>query len=211
MMPLVAALSPDRQREAARLYRSGLSAKQTADRLNVGLDAVYYYLRKLRVPRRSVRESNRIRFETSEPSYCVKTNLSPAEHKLMLAAVMLYWAEGYKAGDHGVDFANSDPDMVILFTKFLRQICNVDEKRLRCYLYAYSGQDTKALQQYWANALDIPLAQFTKPYVKRAIEPGPRGPRMLYGLVHVRYCDKKLVRQILTWIDEYKLDLTRRW
>lgn len=118
---------------------------------------------------------------------------------------MLYWAEGYKAGKQtAIDFANSDPDMAAVFVRFLREICGVESKKVRCSLYCYEGQDIDALTAYWSRLLGVPLPQFTKPYIKRAAAPGPRGPRMTHGLVHVRYCDKKLLRQILDWIDEYR-------
>jgi len=207
-MPAVAALTPKQQKEAARLYRNGLSAQQVADHFGVGLDASYYALRKQKVPRRTARESNRIRFEAKPLSYNLKTKLSKIEERLKEAAIMLYWAEGYKVGAHSIDFANSDPKMALLFKRFLSKICRVDEKRIRGHLYCYEGQDIKVLTKYWSDLLSIPERQFIKPYVKKAAAPGPRGPRMLHGLVHIVYCDTKLLRQILTWIEEYSHDLT---
>ena len=206
-MPLVAALSDPQQKEAARLYKNGLSAQQVATHLSVSLDAMYYTLRKLKVPRRTAQETNRIRFEAKPLSYNVKTKLTGEEEQLKLAAIMLYWAEGYKIGKT-IDFANSDPQMAIIFKRFLSEICRVDEKRVRGHLYLYEGQNTKELTRYWSKLLSIPEAQFTKPYIKKGALPGPRGPRMVHGLVHIVYCDTKLLRQILKWIEEYQQSLT---
>ncbi len=208
-MPNVAALSPKQQQEAARLYRTGLSAQQVADHFGVSIHAAYYTLRSLDVPRRSAQETNSIRFEAKPLSYNLKTKLSKIEERLKEAAIMLYWAEGYKVGAHSIDFANSDPKMALIFRRFLSEICRVDEKRVRGHLYCYEGQDIKALTRYWSQLLSIPEQQFIKPYVKKAASPGPRGPRMLHGLVHIVYCDTKLLRQILTWIEEYSHDLTK--
>ncbi|MFZ3043777.1 MAG: hypothetical protein WA058_01575 [Minisyncoccia bacterium] len=208
-MPAVAALSQKQQQEAARLYRSGLSAQQIADYFGVSLDASYYALRKQKVSRRTARETNRIRFETKPLSYNLKTKLSETEERLKEAAIMLYWAEGYKVGAHSIDFANSDPKMAFIFRRFLSEICRVDEKRVRGHLYCYEGQDIKKLTRYWSQLLSIPEKQFIKPYIKKAASPGPRGPRMLHGLVHIVYCDTKLLRQILAWIEEYSHSLTQ--
>lgn len=200
-----AALSLTQQHEAIALYEGGLSAQQVADRLGVGIGAVYYPLRRFKVTRRSAQESNRIRFEAKPLTYTLKERLTTGEEKLKLAAVMLYWAEGYKVGrQQTIDFANSEPDMALLFITFLRKICGVDESKLRGHLYLYEGQDIQALRGFWSELLSLPEEQFIKPYVKKAAVPGPRGPRMTHGLVHVRYCDKKLLRQILRWIDEYR-------
>lgn len=208
-MPFPAALSPKQQEEAARLYRSGLSAQQVADHFKVSLDASYYALRRLKVKRRTAKETNSIRFEAKPLSYNLKTRLTKEEERLKISAVMLYWAEGYKVGRSTVDFANSDPNMVVIFWKFLLEICRVDKKRVRLHLYAYEGQDVQNLMQFWCTLIDLPKHHFIKPYIKKAAIPGPRGPRMVHGLVHIRYSDTKLLRQILQWIDEYRQDLTK--
>ncbi len=200
----MATLKLEQQREAISLYRNGLSAQQIAHHFGVKIDAIYYTLRYFKIHRRTTQESNRIRFETKPLSYHIKEKLTSVEERLRLAAVMLYWAEGFKVGkQQTVDFANSDPYMILIFTNFLRNICQIDEKRLRACIYCYEGQDVDALTKFWSNVLSIPASQFTKPYIKRAAMPGPRGPRMIHGLVHVRYCDKKLLRQILEWIEKY--------
>ncbi|MCX6789941.1 MAG: hypothetical protein NTV60_00235 [Candidatus Kaiserbacteria bacterium] len=204
-----AALSSKQQLEAAKLYRGGLSAQQVANHFGVGIDAVFFTLRKLKEPRRSAKETNRIRFEAKPLSYNLKTKLSETEERLKEAAIMLYWAEGYKVGTHSIDFANSDPKMALIFRRFLSKICRVDEKRIRGHIYCYEGQDVAALTHYWSQLLSIPEKLFIKPYIKKAASPGPRGPRMLHGLVHIVYCDTKLLRQMLAWIEEYSQSLTK--
>ncbi|MFZ2500993.1 MAG: hypothetical protein WAW90_03380 [Minisyncoccia bacterium] len=203
-----AALSPKQQLEAARLYRGGLSAQQVADHFGVSIHASYYTLRNLDIPRRSAQETNSIRFEAKSLSYDLKMKLTKEEERLKIAAVMLYWAEGYKVGKGTVDFANSDPDMVTIFWKFLSEICRVDKRRVRLHLYAYEGQDVENLMRFWCNLLSLPKHHFIKPYIKKAAVPGPHGPRMVHGLVHIRYSDTKLLRQILKWIYEYRQVLT---
>lgn len=203
-MPFPAALLPQKQKEAARLYKSGLSASQVAQHFGVSLDATYYALRRLKIVRRTAQETNRIRFEAKPLSYNLKQKLTEREKRLKFAGIMLYWAEGYKVGkQQTIDFANSDPRMALIFKRFLSEICRIDEKRVRGHIYCYEGQNTKLLTRYWSHLLSIPERQFIKPYVKNAAAPGPRGPRMVHGLVHICYSDKKLLRQILQWIEEY--------
>lgn len=205
-MARVATLTTKQQIEASNLYLTGKSAQQVAEHFDVGIDAVMYALRKLKTPRRTTHESNRLRFEAKDLSYSIKVTLTEADQSLKLAAIMLYWAEGYKAGSTTVDFANSDPDMARVFIRFLREVCGVREDKIRGYLYCYQGQNVAAIRKYWSRVLALPESQFSKPYIKHGA-PGPRGPRMLHGLVHVRYCDKKLLKQILVWIDEYRATL----
>ncbi len=172
----MAALTPEQQIEAAELYRSGLSVQQVADYFSISLNAAFYSLRHLNVTRRSSAESNQIRFEAQPLSYSIKENLTRADEDLKLTAVMLYWAEGYKVGGQSVDFANSDPNMALIFKKFLSEICRVDESRIRCSLYCYQGQDIESLHKFWSNLLSVPSNQFSKPYIKVAVESTPSWP-----------------------------------
>lgn len=120
---------------------------------------------------------------------------------------MLYWAEGTK-GRHLVDFSNSDPDMVKLFLKGLRTIYQVNERRLRIYLYCYKNQNVNTLLNYWSNLLNIPKNQFSKPYVRKDFDERKIN-RMVHGLAHVRYSDKKLLMQIKAEIDIMQRELNK--
>jgi len=136
----------------------------------------------------------------------LKQDLSFQEEKLKIAGIMLYWTEGSKPNPTNrirtVDFANSNPRMIRLFLRFLRQICGIDESRLRLYLYCYANQNPETLKRYWHRVTNIPLTQFTKPYIREDFLPEKSG-KMRYGLVHIRYSDKKLLLQIERWIEEY--------
>lgn len=92
--------------------------------------------------------------------------------------------------------------MIKIFLKFLREVCGVDEKRLRVYLYCYSDQSIEILLNYWYKLTNIPKSQFSKPYIRNDFLPEKSG-KMKYGLVHIRYADKKLLYQIDNWIKEY--------
>ncbi len=190
--------------EVKKLYiNRKLSAPEIAARLHVSLDAVYYFLRKHTIPRRDAAEQNRLRFIRKRPSFHPKEKLSPNDEELKNAGIVLYWAEGANApANQIVDFANSNPAMIILFVKFLRTICNVSERRLRAYLYCYSNQNPKQLIQLWSRVTRIPSRQFTKPYVRNDYRP-EKSNRMRYGLLHIRYSDKKLLRQLQEWRDEF--------
>src|SRR3989344_1270741 len=91
--------------------------------------------------------------------------------------------------------------MIKIFMKFLRQVCGISEKKLRVFMYCYSDQGIENLMKFWHNVTNIPLNQFTKPYVKKSFKENSK--KMEYGLVHIRYADKKLLIQIENWIKEY--------
>jgi len=140
--------------------------------------------------------SNRLK-----PKFREKHILSFADSKLKIAGIMLYWAEGTFIGNT-VDFTNSNPDMIRLFLKFLRNVCGVSENRLRVYLYGYSYHDVEELKKYWGKITGIPLSQFTKPYIRKD-NPNFSNRKLPHGLTHIRYNDKRLLFLIKNWIEEY--------
>lgn len=198
----MASLPKDQWRRAGDLYESGLPMRAVAERMNVPIGAITYVLRALAVPRRSHHEARRIAFFSKKPSFSMR-KASRRSPELEAIGAMLYWAEGYKTESAGsVDFANSNPAMVELFIRFLRDRYVLDESRLRCFLYCYENQNVRELAAFWSELLRIPPKQFTKPYVRRNPKAGARV--MPHGLIHVRYSDKKLLLDIVNLIESYR-------
>ena len=201
----MATISKKQIGKVQKLYcEKQLSVQGVADRLGVSIDAVFYCMRKNGIKRRKKQESNAIGYERKEPSFRLKKITNEKMRELKAIGTMLYWGEGYKVGKKCmVDFANSDKDMILLFLKFLRAICGVDEKKLRVYSYFYSNQNVNGNINYWSKLTGISKKQFSKPYIRNDYKKEKKD-RMPYGLIHIRYNDKKLLKLILDWIEEYK-------
>lgn len=181
----------------------GLSMREIAAQLRVTDDAVVYAMRKYNIHRRSLLETSRLRFQKKKPSFTKIKKLSPLAHDLRIAGCMLYWGEGAKSiRSATVDLANSDPDIIRTFLSFLRTNYILDEKKFRIYLYCYSNQNIQHLVKFWSEHTSIPLKQFSKPYVRKDFSLTAR--TMEYGMIHVRYSDKKLLLDILHQIDQFK-------
>lgn len=202
------ALPKTRWHEIIELYQSGMPARTVAERLGISIDAVFYVMRKLQAPRRSFKDANRLAFEAKVPSFTVHTAKTLRGKDLELTGALLYWAEGYKTSKAaGIDFANSDPDMVLLFLQFLRSRYRLEASRLYCQLYYYADQDLRSITDFWSKKLDLPLLSFRYPYMKK--DPRPNARKLPYGVLHIRYNDKKLLRDVLSLIHSYKRKLLR--
>lgn len=182
-----------------KYYLMEKSAQTISDRLRISLDKVYRSLRRQNIPRRSAAVQNQIRFRGSPLSFKFKEDLSDEQKKLSVSALMLYLGEGAKTGNT-VDFVNSDTRLLKVFIKFLREVCRVRESKLRIYLYCFSDQDAKNLIRYWADTLRIPSRNFTKPYIRKIHSKTTR--RAHYGVVHIRYSDKRLLEKMLSLCEE---------
>ena len=176
------------------LYQKKFSGPDIARKLGVNLRRVYRILNKRGIRMRSPSEQSRLKLEKLPLSFNFKKNLSSKNRELLVAGAMLYYGEGAKTGTT-VDLANSDPKILKLFLKFLRNICGIDEKRLRFYLYCFSDQNQVELIDFWHKELQVNRDSFTKPYVRDSGHALLR--RMPYGVLHIRYSDKRLLEKIL--------------
>lgn len=127
-------------------------------------------------------------------------NLSKKELKLI--GIALYWAEGYKAHACAtVDFTNSDPAMVELMTRWLREICGVSEYRFRVRLQVHDASKKEKAIVHWSKVTKIPVTQFTKPYMKTSPSSKNKTEKSLpYGICSIRVSDTDLFNKIQGWI-----------
>jgi len=175
-------------------YENGLSCKEIGAKTNLTTWQVIYIMRKNQLKLRSSAETQRIQFSKKPLTYNKIARLFYKDKYLQSAGLMLYWAEGNKS-TRTVDLANSDPKIIKIFLSMLRNIYRVDEKKIRVLLYCHSNQNPKRLINYWSKLTNIPINHFTKPYIRKGFRRKQKG-KMPYGLVHIRYNDKRLFMQI---------------
>lgn len=87
---------------------------------------------------------------------------------LWLIGIILYWAEGHKQKEHNpsmrVVFSNSDPRMIRLFIKWLKQYLLISDDYfiLEIYIHRSYKKTRKILLEYWSNVTGISEDHFTK-------------------------------------------------
>ena len=120
----------------------------------------------------------------------------PSDDAFLAAGVALYAGEGAKTDGRGARFANTDPAMIRFFCKWLREIFEIDEARLRARVYLHEGLDLDAAEAYWSVVTQIPRSQFTKPY--RAVPDATiRNNKHEHGCAYVEYCSSDVHRSIM--------------
>lgn len=121
-----------------------------------------------------------------------------SERDLLIAGTALYAGEGFKGQKLGM--ANTDPDLLVLFVRWLRCFFDIDETRLRVMLYLHDGLDLDAATAHWSSLLDIPVTQFTKPY--RAVsDPSIRRSKHPMGCPRVTYTCSHTQRAVLGLVE----------
>lgn len=90
---------------------------------------------------------------------------------LLIVGASLYWAEGYKRPRvingkqktcHNVSLTNSDPDLISIFIRFLREICEVPEEKINIWVRYFEHQDPAYILDFWQKRCKIPYSNFRK-------------------------------------------------
>lgn len=147
-MPYPKYWTKDKLEQLKALYNSGLSMREVGTHFGKSIWSINSAMRNNSIPCRKRNETNKIQFLKSPLSFSPKKILSQKDQLLKISGLMLYWGEGAKKNTHSVDFANSDPDMIIVFIKFLRNIYHINEEKFRIYLYSYNSLPTNQLIDY---------------------------------------------------------------
>jgi len=127
------------------------------------------------------------------------SNIEPYELKLLGA--MAYWTEGSKTKDSLVKFTNTNPKFIKFGLKWLREVCNVSEEKLRVHLRIHHDLDRRKIEQYWSKITGIPLSRFHRTTFKTSSSNGKRYNRLEYGIATITVCDTNLFYKIMGWIE----------
>jgi|SRR3989338_71860 len=84
---------------------------------------------------------------------------------LLVAGTCLYWAEGSKT-DNRLIFVNSDPKMILLACRYMREILGIKKDLIRITIQINRIHEGRIgeVQNFWSKLLGLPLNQFGKPY-----------------------------------------------
>ncbi|OGG08862.1 hypothetical protein A2154_02205 [Candidatus Gottesmanbacteria bacterium RBG_16_43_7] len=128
---------------------------------------------------------------------------------LFIAGVNLYWAEGFKK-DNLVGFSNSDPNMILLFIRWLTQCCDITKDRIKYRLGVNESyiDKIKDIESYWKHILNEQGLQFQKPYFQKVKwKKIYDNPDEYHGVIRIRVTKSTdLLRKIHGWINGLKLN-----
>ncbi|MFZ5982285.1 MAG: helix-turn-helix domain-containing protein [Patescibacteria group bacterium] len=222
--------------EAIKLRKEGQSYKQISEKLNVAKSTLSYWLGNIKISQRAQdkisKRANKISAEAllrrnknqtilaKERALKIRKEakdefLKLRNEPLFLVGVSLYWAEGYKKGAEGskwksVDFANADPKMVGIMMKFFRNVCGVDDEKIKIQLMAHANVSMEKSLAYWSKITRLPKKQFMKTALSLSkSSTGKRENRLTNGTIHIRINDVKMFFRIIGWIDGLKKSMVK--
>ena len=132
--------------------------------------------------------------------------------ELRLVGAALYWGEGYKRPiirngkertHHVVSLTNSDPKLIALFLKFLREICEIPEHKITANIRSYEHLEEKSIVKFWQKITKLPKENFNKIYYGISKSSQNKKPfnRLPYGTISIRVNNTNLFHKIMGWIE----------
>jgi hypothetical protein len=132
------------------------------------------------------------------------------KRELWLIGIMLYWAEGSKEKEHHpgsrASFTNSDPNMIIIFLEWLRQICHKTfaDITIDITIHQLQKHRTAEIVEFWANTIGCPTTYFQHIYYKKGNSNTRRKNvgKTYHGILKINVkSSSTLLRQIAGWTE----------
>ena len=134
---------------------------------------------------------------------------------LKVIGAVLYWAEGYKRlkvrdgkerMGHTVSFVNADEIMIRTFLKFLKEILQVPNSKVRLYMRLYEHINEETARRHWMNVTGFPKENFNKTTYLVSIASKRKRPynRLTYGTLQVEVCDTQKFHYLMGLIEGVK-------
>lgn len=117
------------------------------------------------------RKNQRLKTQEAIQTSAQQEIVSITERELWLLGTIAYWCEGSKQKESNVSqrviFTNSDPILLKLFVRWLRDICKVEDTDILYSIYIYATGDSKKAKFYWSKVLCIYENRFEKIVLKK--------------------------------------------
>lgn len=174
-----------KREEARRLRSEGYSLKEIAELLSVSKSSVSYWVRGVEL---TDEQKNNLHRKKAEGSHAGRVKGSQVNRERALEkrkeaqlngktrakegsllhamGCILYWAEGAKRRNN-LYFVNSDPFMMLLFIRFLREEMNVPDSEMVLNIHCHNEQDIPRIEEYWTSLLNLPKSALRKTQVKK--------------------------------------------
>ena len=188
-----------------RSYKSGKSAHEIGNKLNLSTNTIMTILEKNGINRRSHSDAAYLKSNPTGDPFSIVENLTPEEDHLKAMALGLFITEGHLKNKNSIKFSNSNPAIVKIFVKFLKVVCGVPQDKIKASLIAYPDISVRKAKDFWNTFLDIPKKQFTKTTILKGRHNTSSKKHCENGTITIYVHNSKLLHIIKDWLKEYAL------
>lgn len=189
--------------ELMRLYYAEQrSMQEIADLFGCSANKIVYWMNYYGLERRQISDAVYAKWNPDGDPFCIHEPQTLEEHQLFALAIGLYMGEGTRNGIHEVALANTNPNVLKIFIRFMIEICGVQRDKLRLKLNVYDDCDVEEAINWWCNQVNLKKEQFFAPTI-RLSRGGTHIQKSQYGTVTVAFGNVKLKSIIMRWCEEY--------
>ncbi|OGN09724.1 MAG: hypothetical protein A3J46_02700 [Candidatus Yanofskybacteria bacterium RIFCSPHIGHO2_02_FULL_41_11] len=220
---MVQYLEKYKQNIAVDMRRRGFSYSEIESRLHIPKSTLSYWLKNLKLTPEQIKKLNDKRVEVAKANVLKKIskNLQMIEEiknssaqdikkiskkELWLMGIILYWKNGNKSDlRKGVHFSSSDPHMIKLFLKWLREVGGVQDEEIKFEIFRKGNRTNKnnspdKIIDYWMKAVGFSKGHSSHIYFQKA---GKKKSKP--GFIRIKVAQSSmLARQITGWIEGLK-------
>lgn len=218
-------MNPKLKEEAINLRRQGLSYSEILKQISVAKSTLSLWLRSVGLSKRQYQRLTEKKLAAMQRGAEAKRQQridlvqkirkdakndikSLTNRDLWLSGIMLYWAEGSKEHENSignqVQFSNSDPKMIKVFLRWLKEIIKIPKQDIIFEIYIHETGNTLRALDFWSKILSCDKNQFRVYFKKHHIKKTNRkniGDNY-YGLIRVRVKrSSNLNRKIAAWVN----------
>ena len=213
---MVQYLEKYKQNIAIEMRKQGLSYSEIENRLHVPKSTLSFWLKKIKLTMEQIKKLNDRRVETAKANALKKTSKTLrmieeiksvssldikkiSKKELWLGGIVLYWKNRNKSDlKKGVYFSSSDPHMIKLFLKWLKEVGGVGDDEIRFDIFTGRNKKNSAekIADYWSKVAGFPKSYFRHIYFQKSKS---------NGFLRVKVVQSSmLARQIAGWIEGLK-------
>ena len=85
-----------------------------------------------------------------------------SKKELLLIGAVLYWGEGTKSERNAASLtlSNSDPLMISVYMRFIREILKIPEEKIRAGIHIYPSISGDEAKKFWSKTTNLPENRF---------------------------------------------------
>lgn len=126
---------------------------------------------------------------------------------LWMLGIGLWLGEGSKTLEQ-IRLVNSDPIIIRLFIRWLKEICELENNNITLAMHLYPDSVEADCQSYWSKVTGLPSTQFRKTQIDRRLNKKPvKFGKNPFGTLHVTVVSNKnldrgvrLHRRMMGWV-----------
>lgn len=186
------------EKQLIKLYHHGFSSKEIAKRLGFSENKINYWLKQLKIPKRSISEAIYLKHNPNGDPFRIKKNLTSEERELLGLGLGIYWGEGNKASKGAISINNCDYKLIQKFIEFLIKICQINTDKLNFSLQTFNDADPEKSLEYWCKKLKVSEDKFGKVGIIPPLGKGTYKRKSQYGVCAVTFSNIKLKKWLMS-------------